>query len=511
MYRVVCAVIALVAAVCSALPTPLSGSAEDRLYGDDCSEWCFNGTDVLQPEVFGSSTAHCPDSRGCEWKWHLSVAPCSLSLLAFDAMVGPDETPFSAIDPAVAGSLQFYCSESDGGVVLELRPHAGAPIMAWHYRSVTCVELLGDFAARQADFTAHEVSVLLENNDWFASGSSRLEDEEIECRDDAVLLDDMEPCRQCFRGLEEPALPADGWGDVCGERATTCQVGWRFCYDVCAGTTSHVSVTVGAEKLRDATDIAKLEVQCAESRGRTVLALTDAETIGALDAGQARFYLAWEYRDVECEALMRSPRRHTLFVERHFGVERPEHTGEDGTLVEASMLAMLNVRTGGLDERVWIGTGSEQGVSAEGSSDLSSLEIGLIVGLAVAGGLLILSCLLNLLLWRRGTSGNDGISFSSLVPIPARVEHEMVPAGQMWGDGSSLVPNAVTQEEDEVEDRSVDIRRDQLKQTIARVDAEQNDQLKYLANPDEHRAGNARRDAQRAAAQRELDAIDGQK
>lgn len=508
MYRIVCVALAVVAAV--ALPSPLSGSADDRLYGDDCSQWCFNGTDVLQPEVFGASNTYCPDSRGCDWTWRVSVAPCSLSLLDFEADVGPDETPFSEIDSASSGSLQFYCSQSDGGVVLELRPHGGAPIMTWHYRAVTCVELLSNFAAREAAFTEHEVGVSLGGNDWFANGATRLEDKEVDCHRTEAIQEDMEPCKQCFRGIEEPTLPADGWEDVCGERAATCQVEWHFCYDACTQSTSKASMNVGGQSLKDVAHIKNLNVQCQSAHGRTVLALTDVESIDALDAGQANVYLAWEYRDVACDALMQAPRRHALFVQRHFALQRPQQTFDDGSVKVASMLAMLNLQTGGLDERIWLGTGSDQSVFSESANNLSDTEIGLIVGLAVAGGLCILGWVLVFLLWRRGTSAGEGLSFRSLVPIPSGVggviHADPVAAEDMWTAKSPLSSNA----QGDVEEHSEEDKRTQLKATIARIEHEANTDTSYLYTDHvEQREKDAQRESQKAAAQRELDRMDG--
>lgn len=500
MYRLL-VLFAAIAAVCSALPSPLSGTAAERLYGDDCSQWCFNGTDVLQPEVFGTSNSYCPDARGCEWKWRLSFAPCSLSLLEFDALVGPDEKPYSEIDPAGAASLQFYCSQSDGGVVLELRPHASGPIMAWHYRDVTCAELLGDFASRQAEFTSHEVGISLDRNEWFATGATRLEDQEVDCERHKLLRDDLEQCEQCFRGLEEPTLPISGWEDVCGANANTCQVDWHFCYDACSGKTRRAGIHVGSESLDRVTGAGALTVQCAQTRGRTVLALTDASSIDALDGGQSSVYVAWEYRDVECEALMRSPRRYALFVKRHFAVERGAHKLADGTEVQASTLSLANMLTGGLDERMWIG--AEQSVSSESSSDLSATEVGLIVGFAITAALCLLGWLLVVILWRRGTAPGEGMSFRSLVPMP--VNNEMsVPSASMWGDKTPLASDA------EGDDLSADTRREELKATIQKLSDEAANDKSYLyTDREEVRATQEARAAKQQAAQRELAEIDG--
>lgn len=500
MYCVVI-LFAAVVAVCSALSSPLTGTAAERLYGDDCSQWCFNGTDILQPEVFGTSNTYCPDSRGCEWKWRLSFAPCSLSLLDFDALVGPDGKPYSDIDPAGAASLQFYCSQSDGGVVLELRPHAAGPIMTWHYRDVTCVELLGDFASRQAEFTSHEVGISLDRSDWFATGATRLEDQEVDCATHKLLHDDLEPCEQCFRGLEEPTLPTSGWSDVCGANANSCQVDWHFCYDVCTGKTRRAGIDVGSASLKQVTGVGALAVQCSQTRGRTVLALTDASSIDALDGGQASVFVAWEYRDAECEALMRSPRRYALFVKRHFAVERGAHTLDDGTEVQASMMALSNILTGGLDERTWIG--AEQSVSSESSSDLSGTEVGLIVGFAITAALCLLGWLLVVILWRRGTSPEEGMSFRSLVPMPVNNE-VTVPSASMWGDKTPLANDA------EGDDLSADTRRQELTSAIQKLDEEAENDKSYLyTDRAEVRATQEDRAVKKEAAQRELDQIDG--
>ena len=487
-------VVVLIAVGALALPSPLSGSADDRLYGSDCSQWCFNGTDVLQPEVFGTSNSYCPDSRGCNWHWRVSFAPCSLSLLDFDALVGPDQIPFSQIDPAAVASTQLYCSQSDTGVVVELRPHSSAPIMTWHYRDVTCAELMANFASRQAEFMTHEVGVSLGGDDWFANGLTRLEDKEVDCETTRSLTDDLNPCTQCFRGVEEPTLPANGWDDVCGAQATTCQVEWRFCYDACHDSTSKASIRVGSASLKEITGTNQLTVQCAQKHGRAVLALTDADSIDALDAGQANVYLAWEYRDVECDALMRAPRRHALFVERHFALQRQAHKLANGTVVDGTMLAQMNILLGGLDERVWLG--ADGGASKDSDSALSSTEIVLIVLTSVLGVGCIIGWLLVLLMWRRAPSNT--LSFSALMPTG----DEIVSSASMWGDSTPLASHGA-------EDTSADDRRAELKETIVRVEKDAASDMSHLwTDRSERREKEEQRQTEIAQAQSALAKLD---
>jgi len=406
---------AVVLVVGATLPSPLVGSAVDRLVGTDCTAWCFNGTSMLQPEVWGATNTWCPDAHGCEWTWSVAVAPCSSALLSFDAHVGPARVQYATIDAATTAALQFYCSQSGSSAVLELRPIGGAaPIMTWRYQTTTCAALLGDLAAGSAPFAGAETSVALGAGGslWFASGTERLEAAEVECAHARPANEAA--CLQCFRGADTLPVAAGGtWADVCGAAATECEAQWSFCWDVCSGRTSHASFELNGTPVAKLGVRGRLRAVCSASalRGRTIVALTDAADVAALDAGGASVYAVWEYRDVECDALMRAPRRSGLFVQRHVAVQRAATDSQP-----AAMAAVLNVASGGLDDRVWGGRPSLLNTVSTTAQSLSSTEVGLIVGLAVAGALCIAGWLLALVLWYRGSRPHEGLIGS--IPLP---------------------------------------------------------------------------------------------
>lgn len=431
---------AAVLAVRATLPSPLSGSAVDRLVGTDCTPWCFNSTDMLQPEVWGSTNTWCPDAHGCEWAWSVSVTPCSVSLLSFEAYVGVARTPYAQIDPATAAALQFYCSQSGSSAVLELRPIGGAaPIMTWRYQLTTCATLLADLAGGAATFVSHETNVALGvGSTWFASGATSLEATEVDCQHSRAS--DEASCEQCFRGADQLAVaPGGAWSDVCGATAAECQAEWAFCWNVCTGKTSHASFQMGGTPVGKLGVHGNLRAVCLASavRGRTIVALTNVADVAALDAGQASVYVAWEYRDVDCAALMRAPRRSSLFVQRHIALERAAHT--DGERVwPPAMVAAINLASGGLDDRAWGGRHSlVDSVSATASS-LSGTEVGLIVGLAVTGALCIMGWALAGLLWFRGSRPREGLL--AAIPLPT-----------LWASGADPERAALVAERDEMD------------------------------------------------------------
>lgn len=431
----------LVVVALAALPSPLTGSAVDRLIGTDCTPWCFNSTDLLQPEVWGSTNTWCTDAHGCEWAWSVSVTPCSMSLLAFDAYVGTARTPYALIDPATAAALQFYCSQSGASSVLELRPVGGAaPIMTWRYQSTSCAALLSNLASNTATFVGHETSVALgAGSTWFASGSERLEATEADCRFSRAANEAA--CEQCFRGADQLAIaPGGAWADVCGAAAGECQAEWAFCWNVCTGKTTHASFQLGGTPVAKLGVHGNLRAVCSADavRGRTIVALTNVADVAALDAGQASVYAAWEYRDVECEALMRAPRRASLFVQRHVALERAGHTDSAGRTWPPAMVAAVNLLGGGLDDRAWVGQRSfADSVSATASS-LSSTEVGLIVAVAVVGALCIAGWLLAGVLWYRGSRPHEGL-------LPA------IPMPTLWSDGVDPERAALTAQRDELD------------------------------------------------------------
>lgn len=366
------------------LPTPLESHAASSLYGADCSEWCLNGSVVLQPQVFGSTNAYCSDPRGCHWMWRMRIVPCSMALLAFDAEVGPSAVAYSTIDSAAHRALAFFCTESGSGATLEVRS-AGmpSPLMQWRYQLTTCAALLGDLASAPGTFSGADTSVQLEAQQWFGSGAERLEASEVECSADARAVE--RPCEQCFGGVHAMALPHNASApliEACGYPPTgadlgDCELHWHLCYDVCSGAASHVGARLGSgiDVARVSVGGARATVRVGElaARGRTLIALTDAESVQALDAGAASFYLAWEYRQAPARALWQAPARDGLFVAQHLALAM--RTGE--------VLASGAGRA--LGAYVWDGR-QLNGIEAveAAARSLSRLEAGLVAGLVVA-------------------------------------------------------------------------------------------------------------------------------
>lgn len=400
----------LFAALARALPSPLTSEASSSLYGTDCSEWCLNGSVVLQPDSFGDTNQYCSDARGCYWLWRMRIVPCSMSLLSFDAEVGTAGTLYSTIDPADHATLGFYCSESGSGSSLELRSHnALAPLMQWRYQMTTCAALLGNLAARLAPFSGSDTIVELSEQTWFGSQAERLENLEVDCdapEQRAVLA----PCEQCFAGTQLAPLPqntSDTLAVACGFAPgeitvgppKMCPVRWHFCYDACGDVASSVAVRLGSGtplKSVNAAAARKLSVQAGEpdNRGRTVYALTDAPSVQALDAGAATFFLLWEYREAPQDELFRTSGRDALFVALHFAMETDG--GE-----QLSALKQYGSDIHSLGTYAWDGaapTGIDAVVAQ--AKSLSSREAGLVAGIVLIGVALLASIGLNLyLLW----------------------------------------------------------------------------------------------------------------
>jgi hypothetical protein len=411
-YYCILVLLPLLRGVNAGLLSPLSSYAATSLYGTDCSEWCLNGSIVLQPSVFGSTNEYCTDARGCYWQWRMHIVPCSMSLLSFDAEVGNLGVLYSAIDSAASSTLGFYCGESDGGAVLELRSHSAAEIgslMQWRYEQTDCVALLSNLASRSATFAGSNVAVQLGAQQWFGSGAQRLEALEVDC-DAAAQQRALAECKQCFAGTQLAPLSrnasaqlTEACGFMAGDAASgeikQCAVRWRFCYDVCADRDSDVAVRLGsgvdlkALQTHDRRPLA-MRVGAPDDRGRTLFALTDADSVQQLDDGYATFYVLWEYREAPNAALWRASGRDALFVALHFAM----------VTANGEALSVLH-QTGdihALGAYAWDGsapTGMDALVHA--ARTMTTQEAGLLAGLIVAVSCCVLGWSCALFLWFR--------------------------------------------------------------------------------------------------------------
>jgi hypothetical protein len=381
-----------------------AAAAPSPAFGDDCTAWCFSGSTVLQSEVFGSTNQWCPDSRGCELTWNISVVPCSTALLSFEARVGPSRVSFDTLDSATAASLGFYCSDSDVGATLELRAPGALPIMTWRYRAtaLTCARLLSDLRAAEPAFVSAEVAIALTvaqtKQIWFATGGEALSLGETECTRRTTGV-------QCFRGVDDLQVAhVPGWADACGPAAASCQVVWQFCLDAAAKKSTRAAIEVGTLALRDIASASARALVATCEDGDTP-ATPSAVVLSDGDTGQVM--ARWEYRPAPCAAMFYAQRRHAFFLSRSMSISRETVNGS------LSTASILSTTAGGLDERMWRAGGTgEVGVKGGGAPSAESTEshqrsviIGLSIGLGFAGLLAIGGWFVAVaLLWRHYSS-----------------------------------------------------------------------------------------------------------
>jgi hypothetical protein len=379
------------------------------VYGQACERRCFGGSSTIEPQVAGSSNSYCTNPLGCDWRWHMEVAPCSGALLQFDAYVGLGQAPFSTIDPAIYRELRFVCSESaPSNIVLAVHAESWLePLMEWAFMDTTCAAMLGgSFNDSAALFQNAFVNVRLSAQEWFALSSHSLLASEVAC--------DAEPpkCQQCFSGEQAVELPANASAaliQACGltpdaiAQSTdvfgVCEVGWQFCVDPCRVTSgpdvwqsADVEVVLGG-----LTPLAHVNSQAAKhlsvrlgalDDGRTVLALTDAASISELVSGSgASFYLAWTYAQAEPAELLLARRRDFLFRTLDFALltdanELLRAAGQVGPQNALGSYAWDGLSASGIDQLVRL------------SRALSSREQGLLAGLICASiaALLFMLC-----------------------------------------------------------------------------------------------------------------------
>lgn len=407
----------LVASASAQLTLP-AHSGETTVYSQSCDRKCFSGSATIYPEVSGSSNTYCTNPLGCNWRWHMEVAPCSGALLAFDASVGLDTVSFSTIDPAVYRELRFVCTDSgdSGGVVLAVHTESWMqPLMQWTFLSTSCANMMASgFNDSDALFENAFVNVKLSAQNWFSLVTTSLLDSETEC--DALPL----KCERCFSGAQIVELPINASAaliqacgltpdaiaqssDVFGE----CSVGWQFCVDACRGSsdsgdawhTTDIDVILGTGGL---TPLGHLNEQGAKRLairmgalpdGGTVLALTDATSLESLTAGSsATFYLAWTYATADPIELLLATRRDFLFVALDFAL-----------LTDDDELLRISAQSGpqnALGSFVWDGL-SSTGIDAfvRAARALNEREQGLVAGLVCVSVLATIFFLLFIYCW----------------------------------------------------------------------------------------------------------------
>lgn len=395
-----------VALAVAQLPTPLTSYASSSLYGADCSEMCFNGTQMLQPETLGYTNDFCTDERACYWRWHLRLVPCSASLLAFDAEIGDGLVRYSDVDPTTHATLGFYCMQSGDGVALQLRPGGSSTqfLMEWRYEQTNCADALAALAGLDAPFAGSTTLVQLGVGHWRGSAAVPLPSNAQNCDAPQQRAEVARPCQQCFAGTQLAPLERNASAELtqaCGFMAgdaaigavKDCAVRWHFCWDACTGRTTDLAVALGSgAPLRTVSAMAgrdtRLRAGEPDDRGRTLFALTDATSVQELDDGGATFYLAWEYREAPPTALWRADARDPLFVALHFAL-----------LTDASELLIAVHQTGAahaLGAYAWDGS-APTGMDAvvEAARSLSHTEAGLVAGIVVLGVLFLASVACN--------------------------------------------------------------------------------------------------------------------
>lgn len=380
-------ILIFVALCVASVPGPLTSYAGSSLYGHDCSEWCVNGSAILQPTNFGDTNAFCTDPRGCFFIWRLRFTPCSLALLDFEAEIGSSAITYSQIDPAASRTLNIYCTTSSGTTSLEVRSVSSpTPMMQWRYASTDCLTLLNNLASHTTHLVDSTISLQLDDQEWFASGADSLLAAQTECGDYGL------PCEQCFAGTQLFNVANNAsvlLQEACGTTASeVCSMRWSFCYNACSSKITHVAVKVGTLALAQVVNLRTrdLDVRIGQpdQRGSSIIALTDSKSVQDIDEGRANFFLAWEERVAPPEALWRSPRRDALFMALYLGLET-----RDGTVISTA------TSTDPLGFYAWDGqtkTGIEGIVRA--ASHLSSTEKGLIASTVVLGVFCVLEAVI---------------------------------------------------------------------------------------------------------------------
>lgn len=369
------ALILLIHTVVAQPPLPPAVS----ITGNDCQTKYLGGTDILVPDKFGDTNQYCPDSRGCDWHWNISLTPCTQTLLSFEARVGAAQTDFATINPSTGSSLEFRCVNSGSGVTMVIKPIGSAAMMEWRYASTTCDQLLSKMVETSAPFSSHSVAIYLPGEE---SGSSKQmwysnSQEQPWVGDQTEEEDDQACQKMCFSGLDE--------------QNQVTLTGWKFCYDNCKekmqGGGMDVFVLKEGESYRTSVSMKKVQFTCTlhADQGMTRLCLHG-------ERGDVQVWTTWTFNAVVCSDLMPrllDPVAQRVYIQHDYLLQV-----EGGETVE-----MFDQR----DLALYLGhLSTDQTISSSSSgsgSDLSGLEIALIVVVSVLGCILLVVVLCFAYMW----------------------------------------------------------------------------------------------------------------
>jgi len=359
--------------------------------GNDCQTKYLGGTDILIPDKFGDTNQYCPDSRGCDWQWNISVTPCTQTLLSFEASVGAAQTDFATIQPSVVSSLEFRCVNSGSGVTMVIKPIGSAAMMEWRYASTTCDQLLSNLIESSAPFSSHSVAIYLPGEE---SGSSKKmwysNSQEQPWMGEKVDQEEDQACQKiCFSGLDE--------------QNQVTLTSWEFCYDSCKEKMQRggmdVFVLNEGEAYRTSVSMKKVQFTCAlhADQGLTRLCLQG-------EHGNVQVWTTWTFNAVVCSDLiprLLDPVAQRVYIQHDYLLQV-----EGGETVE-----MFDQR----DLALYLGhLSTDQSISGSSLSDgsnLSKLEIALIVVVSVLGCILlvVLSCMTYIWCTRRRVITSSGV------------------------------------------------------------------------------------------------------
>ena len=338
--------------------------------GNDCQTKYLGGKDILVPDKFGDTNQLCPDSRGCDWQWNVSLTPCTQTLLSFHATVGASQVDFATINPSASSSLEFRCINSGSGVTMVVKPIGSAALMEWRYASTTCDQILSNLVDSPAPFGSHSVAIYLPGGDtgsamqmWYSNSKDQPfiseqgeEDEDQGCQ------------KMCFAGLDQ--------------QNQVTLTGWKFCYDSCKekmqGGGMDVFVQKEGEATRTAVSMKKVQFTCTlyADQGLTRLVLHGLR-------GDTQVWSTWSFNAVACSDLINrllDPIAQRVYIQHDYLLQTA-----DGETVELFDERDLALYLGHLSTDQTISSSS-----SGGSSGLSSLEIALIVVVSVLCCVLLL-------------------------------------------------------------------------------------------------------------------------
>lgn len=338
--------------------------------GNDCQTKYLGGMDILVPDKFGDTNKYCPDSRGCDWQWNVSLTPCTQTLLSFKARVGAAQIDFATIDSSADTSLEFRCVNSGSGVTMVIKPIGSAAMMEWRYASTTCNQLLSNLVDTSAPFSSHSVAIYLPGE---ASGSSNQmwysnsQDAPL-VTNEGVQEGEQECQKMCFSGLDQ--------------QNQVTLTGWKFCYDTCKekmqGGGMDVFVQQTGEAYRTSVSMNKVDFVCTlyADKGLTRLVLHGSH-------GPVQAWTTWTFNAVACPDLLAhllDPVAQRVYIQHDYLLQV-----EGGEIVQLFDERELALYLGHLSTDQTI-----SGSSSGSNNSLSDLEIALIVVVSVLGCILLL-------------------------------------------------------------------------------------------------------------------------